>query len=90
MKRSILRTAKGGRVRWTRRDEGRGRQAGRGGESRRNDAKTGHDGQIECSVVDGDIFFSWSRRKMGWVGMEQRVSQSANAFADVVFLSVAD
>ena len=70
MKRSILRTAKGGRVRWTRRDEGRGRQAGRGGESRRNDAKTGHDGQIECSVVDGDIFFSWSRRKMGWDGTE--------------------
>ena len=55
MKRSVLWTAKGGRVRWTCRDEGRGRQAGRGGESRRNDAKTGHGGT--CMV--------------GWDGMEQ-------------------
>ena len=44
MKRTLVLWKKGGRrLRWTSRDRNKGRgQAGRGGERRRNDAKTRH------------------------------------------------
>ena len=85
MKRSVLWTAKGGRVRRTCRDEGRGRQAGRGGESRRNDAKTGHGGQVMWLVGwDGWNSESICERFCLFIGGRDCVAATDEEHADVL------